>query len=114
MRKSPASLGISPGEEGVIFEGSAFEDIGKFPKNINVALVLSIAGIGAHQTNVRIIADPSAVRNTYTIEAEGDFGRMRLEIENNPMPANPKTSLLAAFSILAVLQNRDNALKIGN
>jgi predicted dinucleotide-utilizing enzyme len=39
---------------------------------------------------------------------------MRLEIENNPMPDNPKTSLLAALSILAVLQNRDRALRIGN
>jgi len=39
---------------------------------------------------------------------------MKLQVENNPMPSNPKTSLLAALSILSVLQNRGNALRIGN
>lgn len=113
-RKSPASLGVEADEEKVIFEGSAFEAVDKFPKNINVALVLAIAGIGVDKTKVRIIVDPDIERNTHTIEAEGDFGRMQLQVENNPMPNNPKTSLLAALSILAVLQNKDSALRIGN
>lgn len=113
-RKSPASLGMETSEESVLFEGSAFDAVEKFPKNVNVALVLAIAGIGAHKTNVRVIVDPEAVRNTHTIEAEGIFGRMELKVENNPMPNNPKTSLLAALSILAVLQNRGRALRIGN
>ncbi|UJF27612.1 aspartate dehydrogenase domain-containing protein [Planococcus sp. 107-1] len=98
----------------MIFEGSAFEAVEKFPKNINVALVLAIAGIGVDKTRVRIIVDPDIERNTHTIEAEGTFGRMKLQVENNPMPSNPKTSLLAALSILSVLQNRGNALRIGN
>ena len=113
-RKSPASLGIDSDEEKVIFEGSAFDAVEKFPKNVNVALVLAIAGIGARKTRVRVIVDPAIERNTHIIEAEGDFGRMQLQVENNPMPSNPKTSLLAALSILAVLQNKDHALKIGN
>lgn len=113
-RKSPQSLGIEADEEKVIFEGSAFEAVEKFPKNVNVALVLAIAGIGVEKTKVRVIVDPAIERNTHTIEAEGDFGRMQLQVENNPMPKNPKTSLLAALSILAVLQNKDRALRIGN
>ncbi len=113
-RKSPASLGIETVEEKVIFEGSAYEAVEQFPKNINVALVLAIAGIGVEKTRVRIIVDPDIERNTHTIEAEGEFGRMQLQVENNPMPNNPKTSLLAALSILAVLQNKNNAVRIGN
>ncbi|MGK7379168.1 aspartate dehydrogenase [Planococcus sp. 1R117A] len=113
-RKSPASLGIESDEEKVLFEGSAYEAVEKFPKNVNVALVLALAGIGAEKTKVRVIVDPAVERNTHTIEAEGDFGRMQLQVENNPMPSNPKTSLLAALSILAVLQNKDKALRIGN
>ena len=113
-RKSPASLGIESDEEKVLFEGSAYEAVEKFPKNVNVALVLAIAGIGVERTKVRIIVDPAIERNTHTIEAEGDFGKMQLQVENNPMPSNPKTSLLAALSILAVLQNKDSALRIGN
>ena len=113
-RKSPASLGIEAGEEKVIFDGSAYEAVDKFPKNVNVALVLAIAGIGIEKTRVRVIVDPAIERNTHTIEAEGKFGKMQLQVENNPMPSNPKTSLLAALSILAVLQNKDRALRIGN
>ena len=113
-RKSPASLGMEGDKEEVLFDGSAYEAVEKFPKNVNVALALAIAGIGIEKTKVRVIVDPAIVRNTHTIEAEGDFGRMQLHIENNPMPSNPKTSLLAALSILAILQNKGNALRIGN
>lgn len=113
-RKSPASLGIESDKEEVIFEGSAYEAVEKFPKNVNVAMTLALAGIGVEKTRVRVIVDPAVVRNTHTIEAVGDFGRMELKVENNPMPSNPKTSLLAALSILAVLQNKDQALRIGN
>lgn len=113
-RKSPASLGIKTAEEEILFEGSAYEAVEKFPKNVNVALVLAIAGIGVEKTIVRVIVDPAVERNTHTIEAVGDFGRMELKVENNPMPSNPKTSLLAALSIVTVLQNKDRALRIGN
>jgi len=113
-RKSPASLGMETDEEQVLFDGTAIDAVEKFPRNINVALVLALAGIGAEKTTVRIIVDPKVERNTHTIEAYGDFGKMQLQVENNPMPTNPKTSLLAALSILAVLQNKGNALRIGN
>jgi aspartate dehydrogenase len=113
-RKSPASLGIEADEERVLFDGAAYDAVEKFPKNVNVALVLALAGIGAEKTRVRVIVDPAVEQNTHTIEAEGDFGRMQLHIENNPMPSNPKTSLLAALSILSVLQNKERALRIGN
>ncbi|PSL41543.1 aspartate dehydrogenase [Planomicrobium soli] len=113
-RKSPASLGMESDEEEVLFEGSAYDAVEKFPKNVNVALVLALAGIGVKQTKVRVIVDPAIEQNTHTIEAEGDFGRMQLQVENHPMPSNPKTSLLAALSILAVLQNKGQALRIGN
>lgn len=113
-RKSPGSLGIRADQERVIFEGSAYGAVEKFPKNVNVAMTLALAGIGVEKTKVRIIVDPAVERNTHTIEAEGNFGKLQLQVENNPMPSNPKTSLLAALSILAVLQNTGGAIRIGN
>ncbi|WP_394120269.1 aspartate dehydrogenase [Planococcus donghaensis] len=113
-RKSPASLGMEADKENVIFEGSAYDAVEQFPKNVNVAMTLALAGIGIEKTAVRIIVDPAIEQNTHTIEAEGDFGKLQLQVENHPMPSNPKASLLAALSILAVLQNKDGALKIGN
>lgn len=113
-RKPPQALLDEPlTEERVLFEGSAKEAIVRFPKNINVAIILSLAGIGVEQTRVRIIADPAVTRNTHTIEARGDFGRMTLTVENDPMPRNPKTSYLAALSALASLQESQSVLKIG-
>jgi len=114
-RKSPESLGLEGvSEEQMLFEGSARAAIELFPKNVNVALLLSLAGIGADKTKVRIIVDPIIIRNTHTIEADGDFGTMHLTIENNPMPENPKTSYLAALSILSILQNKDRSISIGS
>lgn len=114
-RKSYQSLGLEvKNVEECIFDGVAIEAIEKFPKNVNVALLLSIAGLGADKTAVRVIADPNVQRNTHTIEAEGDFGKMNLLIENEPMPNNPKTSYLAALSIVSTLQNRGNAITVGS
>lgn len=113
-RKSPASLGLEGiSEEQQLFDGPAGEAIKTFPKNVNVALALSLAGIGTEKTRVRVIADPSVERNTHTIEAEGSFGSMTSTIENLPMPGNPKTSYLAALSVLAALKNQRKPIVIG-
>lgn len=114
-RKSPEALGLEPvDKETLLFDGFALDAIKQFPKNVNVALLLSIAGIGAKETIVRVIADPKIERNTHTIEANGDFGKMNLTIENEPMPNNPKTSYLAALSILCTLQNKGKSISIGS
>lgn len=114
-RKTYESLGLEvQSVEECIFDGVALDAIDKFPKNVNVALLLSLAGLGAQHTTVRVIADPKIRRNTHSIEAKGDFGKMNLTIENEPMPNNPKTSYLAALSILSTLQNKGNAITIGS
>ncbi len=86
-----------------LFDGSAREAIRHFPQNVNVAAAVALAGLGPRRTRVSVIADPGARRNTHTLEAEGAFGRMTVRIENRPSPDNPKTSLLAAASALALL-----------
>ncbi|MDM5223112.1 aspartate dehydrogenase [Peribacillus sp. NJ11] len=114
-RKPPNALptGASVEEETVLFEGSAAEAIKQFPRNINVAIVLSLAGLGPEKTKVKIIADPKVFKNNHLIEASGSFGKLKLEVENDPMPNNPKTSYLAALSVLATLQNKEKSVQIG-
>ena len=101
-------------EETTVFEGKAFEAIEKFPKNMNISIILSLAGIGIDQTNVRLIADPKADKNIHQIKLSGDFGEAELTIKNEPLPENPKTSALAALSILGTLERIQSNIKYGS
>lgn len=100
-------------EETVIFEGTASEAIKGFPKNVNVCAVLSLAGIGAEKTKVKIITSPEYKTNSHEIKVEGDFGKLLGRTENLPSPENPKTSFLAALSAIATLKSILDVVKIG-
>jgi len=101
-------------EPTVIFDGHALEAVAGFPANVNVAAALSLAGLGAEQTKVRIVVDPHDTRNRHRIEAAGACGRLSLEVENVPSPDNPKTSYLAALSALALLHRLSSNLAVGS
>lgn len=100
-------------EEQILFEGTAREAIKHFPKNANVAIVLSLAGLGVDKTSVQIIADPAVTQNTHQIEVVGAFGEFVMTIKNNPSPDNPKTSHITGSSILAALANLESEIAIG-
>ena len=102
--KPPAALGVKTDKWTVLFDGTAREAVKKFPQNVNVAACLSLAGVGFDQTRVQVVADPLATRNQHKVIIEGDFGRIRTEVENLPSPANPKTSYLAILSAMATLR----------
>ncbi|MEH7114192.1 aspartate dehydrogenase [Neobacillus niacini] len=113
-RKPPQALPGAPvDKEKVLFEGTANEAIKLFPKNINVSIILSLAGLGPEKTRVKIISDPAITKNSHSIEALGSFGKLTLKVENDPMPNNPKTSYLAALSVLSSLKNKDAVIQVG-
>ena len=87
-----------------IYEGNAQEAVRLFPANINVAALLSLAGIGSEKTRVRIVADPATDKNTHEIQAQGKFGKFSVKVENVPSPSNPKTSRLATLSAIECLR----------
>jgi aspartate dehydrogenase len=111
--KSPKALGKNIQKRQVLFKGSARDAIKQFPKNINVAANLSIAGIGFDKTYVEIVVDPVATRNSHKILAHGQFGRLRAEVENMPHPHNPGSSYLASLSAIAALKRILNPIQIG-
>ncbi len=49
-----------------------------FPANFNVAVALSLAGIGPDRTELEIWADPGLERNTHRIEVEADAARFAM------------------------------------
>ncbi len=86
-----------------IYEGSAQDAVKLFPANINVAAILSLAGIGGKKTMVKIIADPFTNKNIHEIQVEGKFGKFSVKVENVPSQSNPKTSRLAILSAIECL-----------
>lgn len=100
-------------KEEIVYSGNATGAIAKFPRNMNVAIAISLAGIGATKTKVDIIADPTIEKNLHYITATGDFGKFTMEVSNNAMPNNPNTSYLAALSVLASINDQKSRFKIG-
>jgi aspartate dehydrogenase len=90
--------------ECVLFEGPAREGVPHFPQNVNIAAVLSLAGIGFDRTRLRVVADPALKANTHTIRVSGPTGRFTVVLENVAAPDNPKTSWLACYSALGALR----------
>jgi aspartate dehydrogenase len=73
---------------------------------------VALAGLGFERTQVQLVADPAAPGNLHRIEAEGAFGRTEIVIEGRPLPDNPKTSMLAALSLVRAVLNRGAALVV--
>ena len=84
-----------------------------FPQNINVAAVLSLAGIGENKTQVRIIASPGVTRNTHEVRIESPAANISTRTENVLHPDNPKTSFLAVLSAIAMLKHILEPVVIG-
>lgn len=110
--KSPASLGRSVEDRTIVFEGTARDAVKQFPRNINVAACLSLAGVGFDETKVEIVADPVETRINHKILAHGRFGRLRAEVENMPNPSNPQSSYMASLSAIATLRRVLDPLQI--
>ncbi len=88
----------------VLFDGSAVDAVKLFPSNVNVAAILSLAGIGKEQTKVVVIADPSIKTNSHEVTVTGEFGEFRINMDNIPHPQNPGTSYLAVLSAIEAIR----------
>jgi aspartate dehydrogenase len=87
-----------------LYEGPARAGVPHFPANVNIAAVLSLAGIGLDRTRLKAVADPKLVHNTHYIDVRGKTGNISIKLENVPSAENPKTALLACYSALAALK----------
>ncbi|MGI9388398.1 MAG: aspartate dehydrogenase, partial [Methyloligellaceae bacterium] len=125
-RKPPDSLAGAPlvtekniSLEGLrtpllLFKGSARNAIHGFPANVNVAVALSLAGIGPDKTHIEIWADPAVDRNTHTIQVEADSASLTMTIENRRTAENPRTGRITALSTMAALRRLTSPLVVGS
>ena len=110
-RKPPKSLGIQADGETILYEGKASDAVKEFPTNINVAAALSLAC--GKDVDVKIIADPSVDRNMHEVHVIGDSGEFKTITKNVRCSMNPKTSVLAAYSAIRLLNSLNENLIIG-
>jgi len=96
-----------------IFTGTAREAAAGFPANLNVAVALSLAGIGADRTTLEIWADPSLERNVHRVEVVADSAEFSMSIENVPSD-NPRTGRITALSVIAYLRKLNAPLRVGS
>lgn len=121
-RKPPAAWAGTPAEQAVdlaglseaavFYDGDAGAAARDYPKNANVTAAVALAGLGFERTRVRLIADPAASGNSHEIEARGAFGALRIVLDNAALPANPRTSWLAALSVERTVRRHFSALRV--
>ena len=95
-----------------VFSGTAREACRSFPANVNVSAAVSLAGLGPDETRIRILAVPGLERNCHEVEAEGEFGRLNMRIENVPTE-NPRTGRLTVLSMIRSLQDALDPVRVG-
>lgn len=119
--KAPRSLNGAPylcGEdlpetqEKLVFEGNAEEAIAGFPKNVNVAVATALGTLGTKDTDVKISSVPGLLANEHEISLGGAFGSVQIKVSVNPSPDNPKSSALAAWSVLALLEKLASVIQL--
>jgi aspartate dehydrogenase len=97
----------------LLFTGTARAAAAGFPANLNVAIALSLAGIGPDRTTLEIWADPELERNTHRIEVESDSARFSMTIENIPSE-NPRTGRITALSVVSCLRKMSAPQRVGS
>ncbi len=100
-------------EAFVLYDGPARAGVKHFPQNVNIAAVLSMAGVGFDRTRLVAVADPHIVRNTHVITAKAVTGEISITLQNVPSPENPKTAWLACYSALAALKKMQSPVRYG-
>ena len=92
------------------YSGTAREAASHFPKNANVTVIAALAGLGLDRTRVELTADPGVRDNVHVLSATGAFGKLEVRIENKPLAANPRSSEMAALSLVRIIENRAKTL----
>ena len=97
-----------------VFQGTARAAALAFPKHFNVAVTLSLAGIGLDRTEVVVLADPGVRGAVHNVEVEAADIQLSLTSRNRPSATNPRTSRAVAPSIMAALRALVAPVQVGS
>lgn len=107
FRKTPPSAPVK------VFEGPARAAAVHFPRHLNIAVSVSLAGIGLDRTIIELWMDPHIPGAISVLQIEAEEVSLTLESRNLPS-ANPKTSRIVAPSVLAAIRSRVATIRVGS
>ncbi|MFQ3676307.1 MAG: aspartate dehydrogenase domain-containing protein [Endomicrobiia bacterium] len=87
-----------------VFQGNVYDAIKYFPQNINVAATLAIISGQPQKVEVELVAQKGLTKNIHEITIISVAGKIYTRTENVPSVSNPKTSYLAALSVISNLR----------
>ncbi|MEJ1157285.1 aspartate dehydrogenase domain-containing protein [Prosthecomicrobium sp. N25] len=90
-------------EATTVFRGSAREAARLFPRNLNAATGVALAGLGLDRTHVELLADPGLPGVRYDLALDAEPGPVRLTIGPRPGGSGPDYT---AYTVLAHLRRR--------
>lgn len=96
-----------------VFHGTAREAAAAFPRHFNVAITLSLGGVGFDRTEVEVLADGGIPGPVHHIEVEAEDASLTL-ISRNRASRNPRTARLVAPSIIAALRTYVTPVRVGS
>jgi len=100
-------------EPVLLYEGPVSEAAVKFPANVNVAVALSLAGIGPDKTQYQVWADPKVERNTHVIKVDADTASFEMTTAVIPTEENPATGRIVCLSVMETLRGLVTPFKVG-
>lgn len=103
---------VPPAKPVTVFRGTAREAAVAFPKHFNVAITLSLGGIGFDDTEVEVIAHGDIPGPVHQVEVTGEDADLML-ISRNRASSNPRTARLVAPSIIAALRSYVAPIRVG-
>jgi aspartate dehydrogenase len=106
------NLDVNLDTQAVIFSGGVRDAIRGFPKNVNVAASLALAAHDPECLRIEVEVCPDLQHNMHSITLESVFGSAEIIVRSRPMKNNPRSSLLAALSCIALLKRLQQPLQV--
>ncbi|MEA2433939.1 MAG: aspartate dehydrogenase [Actinomycetota bacterium] len=94
------------------FSGTARDAVRLFPESANIAAVLALATIGFDRVTVRIMGTQIHTVQ-HRVAANGKAGSYEFVFNNRPSDSNPRSSAIAAYSVIRALRRLSDPHLIG-
>lgn len=90
----------------VFLAASVREAVRLFPRHINVAVSVALAGLGLDRTRCELVADPALTQATFEIHALAGPGPVRLAVAGRDAPLGADPIDYTTFAVIRLLRRR--------